>query len=162
MDALFFATKRSYLASLRIARELVIPHGLTPARFDLLCALGEPYQAITLNELCARLGVSKATVSRMVKALEDLGFVQREHYLEDLRLRSVELTATGYQRMRAVIRDVQAAGYIELAIESAVAPKRVPDSTARAAARRALVMVRRLARGLGNRATFEYPWDLAA
>ena len=67
------------------------------------------------------LGVSAATVSRMLKSLEDLGLVVRSRGWPDTRQRHVEATHDGAARVDTVIRDVMAYGAVDLAVESAVA-----------------------------------------
>jgi DNA-binding MarR family transcriptional regulator len=89
MDAVNFSIKRTHLALNRLGRTLLRPHGLTPARFDLMfaCEYG-----ITQSELWRRLEVVRSVVCEMLGALEKLGWVER---IRAGRTRLVRLTATG-------------------------------------------------------------------
>jgi DNA-binding MarR family transcriptional regulator len=76
MHAVAFAIKRAHLRTLAISRRCVRGLGLTPARYDMLSALAHRH-AFTQRELWRLFHVSRATVSRMLGALEDLGLVVR-------------------------------------------------------------------------------------
>ena len=110
MHQIAFATKRVFHGFLRATRKLFGAHGLTPARFDLLYALVgggpiEPYSAASYQStLRKRLGVTAPVVSRMLGALERLGWIRREKDHGDRRQRIVRLTAEGRARMLAVRR----------------------------------------------------------
>ena len=73
-----------------------MPFGLTPARFDMLrvVRLHAPHGAAQWK-IRALLGVSGATVSRMLKSLEQLGFVERRRSERDARDVIVKLSALG-------------------------------------------------------------------
>jgi len=83
---------------------------MTPARFDLVRVLvrdaafnGKVGQF--QSALWKALGVSRATVSRMLGALEKLGLVRRSVMRKDRRLRWVELTQEGaawFRRARRI------------------------------------------------------------
>ncbi len=103
--------KRAFHGFLRIARKPLAAVGLTPARFDMMCAIlgdvhpdsdasGEIFQ----RELRDELGVSAPVVSRMVRALERLGLVRRERLDGDRRLWVVVLTDSGLECIRKVRR----------------------------------------------------------
>ena len=163
MIPIVFHAKRSFHASLRVARELVAPFGLTPARFDLLSVIYRSDRVITQRDLRDILGVSGPTISRMVRSLEDLGLLRRGRYWGDLRQREVALTSEGSTRVRDVFRAVIRVGYVQLAVDSALAPDRVFDARACASETEvALAVFKRFGQGLGDRATHRYPWDAAA
>jgi DNA-binding MarR family transcriptional regulator len=77
MHAAFFALKRAYHSTLRLTRAGLTELGLTAARFDMLFALGEYRRGLLQGSLIRVLGVGRTTVSRMLAALEKLGFVKR-------------------------------------------------------------------------------------
>lgn len=85
--------KRLGLLSGRAARACARVVGLTSARLDFLTILldGERIQV----ELAAILCVAEPVISRMVRALEELGWVQRRRDPEDLRCKIVSLTERG-------------------------------------------------------------------
>lgn len=72
--SLAFEIKRAYRAALAARREALLPYGITPARFDLLCAVRD-HRGVTQADLARILHVTPATVSRMVNALFSLGLL---------------------------------------------------------------------------------------
>ena len=93
MDDLLFAYKRVHLAGNRNALKLLLAFGVTPARFDLMRVLyGSRDFAMQQSWLRAQLGVARATVSRMLRALEKLGLVERKQDVWDRRTKKVTLT----------------------------------------------------------------------
>jgi DNA-binding MarR family transcriptional regulator len=92
---LFFGLKRAHQATLRVSRDLLVASDLTPARFDMMFAIAEEARGILQSALCKALGVTRATVSRMLRSLEQLGFVRRERVPRDKRQWRVLLTARG-------------------------------------------------------------------
>jgi DNA-binding MarR family transcriptional regulator len=108
MHAIAFGTKRAFHGFLRVTRKALASFELTAARFDLLSAvggdcLGPADSPMAQSDLRRILGVSAPVVSRMLKALEALGFVDRYVIDEDRRHRFVVLTAKGV----AVIREAR-------------------------------------------------------
>jgi DNA-binding MarR family transcriptional regulator len=107
MNGIFFAMKRAFHGVLRVTRRPLQLCGLTAARFDMMYAVlqvqrkpGSPY-APSQRELQQALGVSAPTVSRMVRSLEELGYVMRERpKYGDKRLWIVSLTAKGMECIR--------------------------------------------------------------
>jgi len=93
MDDLLFAYKRVHLAGNRNALKLLLAFGVTPARFDLMRILyGNRTFSMTQSWLRGELGVARATVSRMLMALEKLGLVERKTDEYDRRTKRVTLT----------------------------------------------------------------------
>jgi DNA-binding MarR family transcriptional regulator len=71
MDDIFFGVKRSHLAVNRWALLKLKEFGVTPARFDLMRVLyGNRTFSMQQSWLRAQLGVARATISRMLKALD--------------------------------------------------------------------------------------------
>ncbi|HEY6460819.1 MAG TPA: MarR family transcriptional regulator, partial [Polyangiaceae bacterium] len=116
MHTIPFNAKRTFLTFHAQTRRLHASFGLTPARFDLLYAMGRPSrysmsrQTYALqSDIRKRLGVSASVVSRMLRALERQGLVTRsrpEGWRQDGRQRVVELTAHGAEVMDAACRVV--------------------------------------------------------
>jgi len=97
--------RRARAASGEIARE-VHPE-LEPAAYGLLVRLDE-VQPERATDLAAYFGVGKATVSRQLRALEDLGLVTREPDPIDGRAYLMRLTSEGrarFDRVRSARRD---------------------------------------------------------
>ncbi|MGH7297556.1 MAG: MarR family winged helix-turn-helix transcriptional regulator [Polyangiaceae bacterium] len=117
MNHIAFSTKRAFHGFLRVSRKLLASFELTAARFDLLYALpggGGPHDyslPLLQSELRRKLGVTAGVISRMVRALEQLGWVTREVWSRDTRQRLVRLTKQGEARMRkarrAVVRSME-------------------------------------------------------
>ena len=111
MNANLFASKRVFLSAVRFARTQLEPvaYGLTAARFDMMYALttrGDDcrFERTTIyqSQLRRLLGVSAPVVSRMLRSLEELGWVTRKRpFLGDQRQRSVTLTEAGLAYFRA-------------------------------------------------------------
>lgn len=107
MNSVAFGTKRAFHGFLRVTRKALVSVGLTAARFDLMQPLlaRECDRAFTLrqSELRRILGVTAGVVSRMLRALEALGLVERTKGY-DRRQREVTLTARGMECMRRARR----------------------------------------------------------
>jgi DNA-binding MarR family transcriptional regulator len=104
MDQTFFRLKRAFHGVLRIGRPTLKEFGLTPARFDLLFALTDDgckaVKGMWQSKLARVLGVTRATTSRMLISLEELGLVGRKRSEEDRRQLDITLTETGWSRVR--------------------------------------------------------------
>ncbi|MCX5399717.1 MarR family winged helix-turn-helix transcriptional regulator [Streptomyces sp. NBC_00102] len=100
--------RRARATSGEMARE-VHPE-LESAAYGLLVRL-ESAGRQRATELAAWFGVGKATMSRQLRALEDLGLVNREPDPEDGRASLVHLTEEGLARFRHV-RDARRARYV--------------------------------------------------
>jgi DNA-binding MarR family transcriptional regulator len=105
MHVVPFLLKRAYQASLKMLRPLAARHDLTPARFDLLYALRviqrySPYQTVLSN----RLGVSRPTICKMVRALEKAGFLERRVATRDRRYRHLTLTRYGRRCLARLLK----------------------------------------------------------
>jgi DNA-binding MarR family transcriptional regulator len=113
MNAIFFANKRVFHGSMRMMRRPLQSFGLTSARFDMLYAL-LPCDDIASwypkwqSRLRRELGVSASVVSRMLRALEQLGLVRRR-VSDDRRQREVRLTRRGKKCVREAYRSLRRA-----------------------------------------------------
>ena len=92
MDAVMFETKATHLALQRVGRRMLQRYGITPARFDLMNAIG--LEGLRQSDLWKRLNVVRSVVSEMVRALEALGWVRRIR-AADARTWRVKLTRLG-------------------------------------------------------------------
>ena len=123
MHGVLFAVKRTHLDGLRVERRLLERTGRTPARFHLVQAMARNAGYLgrvgcLQKELWPVLGVSRATVSRMLGSLEKLGLVQRSVVAKDRRNRFVELTRAGaaWFRLARRVAVADAARVIEAAL----------------------------------------------
>jgi DNA-binding MarR family transcriptional regulator len=164
MHAIFFGLKRAHQGTLRITRGVLTALGLTAARFDLLFAVKKSSR-YGMNQSALRkvLGVSRATVSRMLASLEELGLVRREVTTADRRQKFVQLTTRGRWRIAFAHRQLTRSGWAQLAIDSALethhARFRWCDQNACLDATASLtVMLDRIRTGFYDFATLDYPW----
>src|SRR6476469_983594 len=87
----FFSMKRAFQSSLEWLKKVFEPFGITPARFDMMRAIDSD-EFVYQRALQDMLGVSGATVSRMLKALCELGLVESEQDPDDRRREMLGLT----------------------------------------------------------------------
>jgi len=127
MNGVLFGMKRAHQDALRVCRRILQGTAMTPARFDLVQVLARDaayngrvgqFQSV----LWKVLGVSRATVSRMLGALEKLGLVRRLIMRKDRRQRWVELTPKGVAWFRFARRLGRAPA--QRAVARAVTPQR--------------------------------------
>jgi DNA-binding MarR family transcriptional regulator len=122
MDDLLFAFKRVHLAGNRNAMKLLLAFRVTPARFDLMRVLyGNRTFSMQQSWLRAQLGVARATLSKMLKALEKLGLVERKTDEFDRRTKKVTLTYEArslvWRVLVALVRTRELAKVIDAALE---------------------------------------------
>lgn len=116
MDEVFLALERELAVFLRRARassgEMAreVHPGLEPAAYGLLVRL-EAAGAQRATELAGYFGVGRATMSRQLRALEELGLVTREPDPDDGRASLVRLTTEGLERFSRV-RDARRERYV--------------------------------------------------
>lgn len=100
MHPIFFGVKRVHIEVVRLTRRLIWLSNLTPARFDMLRIVQVYPDGVGQGTIQWLLGVTAPVVSRMLKALEQLGFVARERHRRDGRSRWVRLTERGETAVR--------------------------------------------------------------
>ncbi|MDB5220325.1 MAG: MarR family [Myxococcaceae bacterium] len=157
MHTMFFSVKRVHLRVVEISKRLVKRFELTPARFDLLRIVDEHHpHPVAQAKIRALLGVSAATVSRMLISLEKLGFVERTESKVDARNLLVALTPYGWNQ-------------VDQAMVALITLKGMPERMARRGVafepERAVVRLRALQKHLnsmrriyGDDAPFVHPW----
>jgi DNA-binding MarR family transcriptional regulator len=91
--------RRARALSLSMMRE--VHRELDPAAYGLLIGL---YDCAPMrpSELAGYLGVGKATISRQLKVLEDLGLIERRPDPDDGRAHLLALTGEGQRRLDTV------------------------------------------------------------
>jgi DNA-binding MarR family transcriptional regulator len=160
MHAVTFGLKRAFHSTLRLTRKTLGKMGLTAARFDLLFALHSRGKwGARQTELRRTLGVCPSVVSRMLKALELLGYIKRERSRGDMRQWWVTLTNKGRGRIQRGIRQFISWGYVQLALESVLVPHAPADSCeALAAVQNADGLLHLIREGFGDSADLFYRW----
>lgn len=78
----------------QLYRPLLEPLGLTYTQFLVLMALWEK-ENITITQLAKRTGLSKATMTPLLKRLEQKEFIQRLTLSDNERQKIITLTQTG-------------------------------------------------------------------
>jgi DNA-binding MarR family transcriptional regulator len=128
MHELLFGAKRVAQGAVRITRRKLrrVAPGMTAARFDMMYAIGGTGRrrsreftrgSLEQRDLRRELGVSAQVVSRMLRSLEDLGWVRRSRrrpsefrhcrrVTDDARQVDVELTESGLDCLRRAFRAV--------------------------------------------------------
>jgi DNA-binding MarR family transcriptional regulator len=160
MNAIAFGTKRAFHGFLRVTRRALASIGLTAARFDLMQPLlaqqGQRAYSLRQSDLRRKLGVTAGVVSRMLRALEVLGLVERQKGY-DRRQREVTLTARGIECLRRarrlLIRGVQRIVLDAICFSGRRDPWQqfVHMETLES-------YLKELRRHFGDRATLYYPW----
>jgi DNA-binding MarR family transcriptional regulator len=121
MHQVFFGVKRVHLLGLEFVRgllnheRLTYPRRLTPARFEMMRivyvhdggGMGVPQGNILLL-----LGVTAPTVSRMLKSLEELGYIVRKR-VRYMRGLIVHLTDAGRTLMRSLMKELVDNRYVD-------------------------------------------------
>ena len=161
MNAIFFGCKRAFHGCLRVARQLLSGFDLTPARFDMLTAVGQDKnEGCTQRELRTRLGVSAATISRMLRSLEELGLVSgQRHEQGDRRTRWLKLTSKGLSCIRRATRRIVNSGAAQFAVDSALTKGHFDESPCLQEMDRAETIFDLLRQGFGDFATLYYSWN---
>ena len=153
-----FGMKRAWQSSVRATRYLFADVGLTAARFDMLYVLRDGKSTLQKRVRLA-LGVNRATVSRMLASLEQLGLVARKRTIIDRRTRLVTLTEEGARRIRLAIRRLMSSGAAQLAFDTALAADGWHDDNECFLAMDGFErFLRRVRRTFGDFATLYYPW----
>ena len=160
MNAIYFGCKRAFHSCMRITRAGFASRGLTPARFDMMTAIGRKKRGILQQGLRKMLGVTSPTISRMLHSLELLGLVERHRSPYDRRQNHCTLTEEGVRRLREMTKLVITSGAMQLAIDCALtenhAHDRVRCVTETHAAETILMRIRDTFR---DHAELTYPWQ---
>ena len=99
MDRVLFCTKRTHLSYTRHANRVLARWHLTAARMDLFVCHRNAFRVhgvVYQRDLRARLGVSRTTVTVMLRRMEKHGFVERRRSDGDRRQVIVTITPAGY------------------------------------------------------------------
>jgi DNA-binding MarR family transcriptional regulator len=119
MHSISFLLKRSHLKVTAFAKEAVRSvKDMTPLRFDVLCFARQrwiqfdpcpsPRGLTTQRAITRALGLHPSTISKLLKRLEELGWITRFRDYGDPRVKGVELTRLGvrkaWEAMRRVFR----------------------------------------------------------
>ena len=126
MDAVMFDVKVAHLSLQRVGRRFSRPYGLTPARYDLMNAIG--CEGMLQKDLWKRLNVTRSVVCEMVHALMDLGWLKRAR-AGDSRTWLVTLTEKGRAVFRVVFDEHVNSGDVAVAMERGLSRRGLVDDT---------------------------------
>ena len=155
MHVMFFGIKRVHLRILEVTRRVLAEMRLTPARFDMMRVIEAHKHGLLQRNVQELLGVSAKTVSRMLQALERLGFIVRKRVSRDSRRLRVWLTPLGSEIFGAARKRYVESGSAE---RFALRPFGLDPEVAHPklkALRRILCEMRRK---YGDYTPFEEPW----
>lgn len=158
MNQVFFSLRRAFHTSNRFLFKLVEPFGITPARLDLLHAIEELRIQPRQTQLAKLFGVTAATMSKLVRAIERLGLIARERDPRDARAVRISLTDAGLKLLRRARRAVMGSGAAELAAVSAVTYTWWDANEAFCQLETFVDALCRLRRQFGDQAWFYYAW----
>jgi DNA-binding MarR family transcriptional regulator len=156
MHQISFMLKRCSHSALRFHRQVSLPFHpkLTPARFDLLHTMVRR-ESTEQTEIVKNLGVTRPTISRMLRSLRELGWVQRRRSPRHPRAWLIFLTDVGRSLMKRVSRVIFKRKLIHR-VYRGFDDYSHPDPDWRIVL--AVQWLEHLARHLGDRATLEYPY----
>jgi len=126
MDAVMFELKAAHLSVQRVGRAFLQGDGLTPARFDLMNALGR--NGMRQSDLWKRLEVARSVVCEMVRSLMRLGWVKRVR-AADSRTWLVMLTRVGRALFERAYDQHVESGNVAVAMEPGLGRGHVETDT---------------------------------
>lgn len=80
-------------------------HGMSEAQFNVLVALEDQENGMTMVEIARRMLISRAGISGLVRGLEKKGWVERAQCPEDARAFRIRLTGAGRGALDGVLPD---------------------------------------------------------
>ncbi|MGH7285166.1 MAG: hypothetical protein ACRELY_26890 [Polyangiaceae bacterium] len=148
MHCLPFTLKRAHFASYKLLQTFTIAEGLTPARFDLIYALHNTYYRWPFQWwLAQRLGVARATVCKMIRALRDLGFLELRVDSKDVHARRISLTKLGRKHFGRALKSIRR-GRVDAAVRGAWKAAELPRRQTRFMVYELVGLIQRYSRGL--------------
>jgi len=98
-DSLAYEIKKAQVRSYEVFFELFGSDTLSPARMTALCIVGNQ-PGINQSALAEALRVNRASVVKVIDALQTMGYVERQSIPEDRRSYALVATPTGYDELR--------------------------------------------------------------
>ncbi len=124
MHQIFFLAKRAHWGCQnKMRRPLKKKFDITAGRVDMLHAISkEPWPQLKEQRvLVKKLGCVRSVVSRMLKAMEKLGWIHREKAEYDRRMWLVSLTKKGQRMLDRVMRSYVNSGVAAVWVYKALA-----------------------------------------
>jgi DNA-binding MarR family transcriptional regulator len=159
MHSVLFAVKRAFHTSHWRGRRVLASFSLTPSRFDILYLLHSRFNGAAWQSTVRKfLGVTAATTSIMVRALEDLGFLRRTRSEDDRRQIELRLTDVARAFVRRIFRVFIGSRLTHRFVERLLCKEWRDKSAAFEAMDRMDSALLRMRRRLRDRAKLLYPW----
>lgn len=118
-NSLGYELKKAQVRSYEVLFELFGPSALSPARMTALCIIGNQ-PGINQSALAEALRVNRASVVKVIDALQALGFVERQSIPDDRRSYALAVTPAGYDELRRLTK-------ISRSYEAAIAAQLSPQ-----------------------------------
>jgi len=160
MHFTYFSVKRLFLSAMhKVQMPMLRRLGLTPARFDVLFILHQPdKRSSRQRDLWKALGVSRATICKMMKLLERLGFLTRSRWTR--KRVYVALTDLGRAVLRHALKTLRLRrrGPVERTTHSIFVKRWWSESACLQELESVQLYTDRLRKTLTDGATHYYPW----
>ena len=98
-DSLAYEIKKAQVRTYEVLFEHLGPDALSPGRMTALCIIGNQ-PGINQSALADALRVNRASVVKVIDALQLLGFVERQSIPDDRRSYALAVTPKGLQELR--------------------------------------------------------------
>lgn len=165
MCPISFAFKRMHLSALRLYRDPIterIAGNLTPARLDILRIVYEHEdvgaEGVAQTRIQELLDLHPSVISRMLKRLRELGYVEIWDNPDDLRCNMVGLTERGQSALARYFGEMGVTMEVETLMDIAFFGKTDGDGALKEQRRQNYRMLNQLRIALRDRAPFLHPW----
>ena len=98
-DSLAYEIKKAQVRSYEILFGLFGPDALSPGRMTALCIIGNQ-PGINQSALADALRVNRASVVKVIDALQSLGYVERQSIPDDRRSYALAVTPAGLEELK--------------------------------------------------------------
>jgi DNA-binding MarR family transcriptional regulator len=136
-------------------------YGLTPSRFDLMHAIDcQRQEWVPHRDVRELLGVRGPTVSRMVTALVEKGYLVRRRDPKDARRRQIAITPEGRAALRDALQNLVKSGFMREVTGRALSDHedfgRASDAYRDRCVAEMMSLLEALGRNLGDSSRFEH------
>ena len=167
MCPISFAFKRIHLSALRVYRKQIderIGGRLTPARIDMLRIVYEHQEAngegVSQGRIQELLDVHPSVISRMLKRLREIGYVEINPKPTDLRCNIVSLTELGQDAIAVYLDELGTTQQVEAMMNIAFYGKPGLDGSFRQDRLRSYKLLNQIRLTCRDRAPFLHPWTI--
>lgn len=165
MCPISFAFKRMHLSALRLYRDQIVERiagNLTPARLDILRIVYEHEdvgaEGVAQTRIQELLDLHPSVISRMLKRLRELGYVEIWANPDDLRCNLVGLTERAQSALALYFGEMGVTMEVETLMDIAFFGKTDGDGALKELRRQNYRLLNQLRIALRDRAPFLHPW----